>query len=241
MIPPMPPTQKQARMQIIFWLSPLFFILAACDAPQGWNAGKSIDLAEQSLVAGDYPRAVRHFESCLDGTEATADVHYQLALIYDGKLDDPISALHHYRRHLRMNPEAKTADEVRQSVSRIERELAAKLGEGGLVPRSEAVRLRNENNQLREQLAALRGQPKKSATPPPVDAKGFSKVPQTRQAEAVVSNETRTYTVKKGDTLASISRQFYKTSNRWKDIVDANHNQLGGNTAIREGQTLIIP
>lgn len=231
--------------RFLFWMIPVFLCLTGCDSlpqfPQ-WGSQKSRQLAEQSMAVGDFPQAVRYYETCLDGTEGTADVHYHLALIYDSKLNDPVSALHHYRRHLRMDPSSKFAGEVGQSISRIERSLAAKLNEGGLVPRSEAVRLRNENNQLREQIAALRGKPKTPATQqPPTDPKGFSKVPQTRQAEQVVGSETRTYTVKKGDTLASISRQFYKNSNRWKDIVDANHNQLGGGTGIREGQVLIIP
>ncbi len=215
-----------------------------CDSAPSWlpaNTQKSRQLAEQNVTVGDFPQAVRYYEACLDGTQDSADVHYHLALLYDTKLADPVSALHHYRRHLRMDPSSKWAAEVNKSISRIERSLAAKLAESGLVTRAEAARLRNENNQLREQIAALRGQPKTLASPPPTDRQGFSKVPQTREAEQAVGKETRTYTVQRGDTLASISRKFYNTSNRWKDIVDANHNQLGGGTGIREGQVLIIP
>jgi LysM repeat protein len=236
--------QKPARVLNLLLVGALACVLTACDSAPSWlptNTNKSRQLAEQSLAVGDFPQAVRYYESCLDGTQASADVHYHLALIYDTKLEDPISALHHYRRHLRMDATSKWADEVNQSIGRIERSLAAKLSEGGLVTRAEAARLRNENSQLREQIAALRGQPKQKATPPPTDRKGFSKVPETRQAEQAVGQETRTYTVQKGDTLASISRKFYNTSGRWKDIVDANHNQLGGGTGIREGQVLIIP
>lgn len=36
-----------------------------------------------------------------------------------------------------------------------------------------------------------------------------------------------TYTTKKGDTLASISRRAYKTSDRWQDIWLANYDALG--------------
>jgi LysM repeat protein len=236
--------QKSARGISLLLLGVLACALAACDSAPSWlpsHTNKTRQLAEQSLAVGDFPQAVRYYESCLDGTRESADVHYHLALIYDTKLEDPISALHHYRRHLRMDPSSKWTSEVNQSVGRIERSLAAKLSEGGLVTRAEAARLRNENSSLREQIAALRGQPKPKNTPPPTDRKGFSKVPETRRAEQAVGQETRTYTVQKGDTLASISRKFYNTSNRWKDIVDANHNQLGGGTGIREGQVLIIP
>lgn len=228
-------------------------LLTGCEKLQEWGAPKPEELGDQAVAAGDFPKAVRFYETALDGTSKTAELHYRLAIIYDNHLKDPTSALHHYRRFLRMTESPAHKEEVDRSIERLQREMVARLGEGGLVSRNEAVRLRNENNTLRQQIAALRAQPSPSPSsppsstkaastpPPPVDRQGFSKVPQTRQAETVVGPETRTYTVQKGDTLAAISRKFYNTSARWKDIVDANQNQLGNNTSIREGQVLIIP
>jgi len=223
--------------------------LAGCDQVTQMRGPKPADLGDQALSAGDYPRAVRFYEAALDGTSATADLHYRLAYIYDTHLKDPTSAIHHYRRHLRMTETDALKAEVERSLARLEREMATRLGEGGLVSRGDAVRLRNENNELRKQVAQLRAD--KSAaetrakaaatTRPATDRQGFSNVPQTRVAEAVVGPETVTYTVKQGDTLAAISRQFYQTSARWKDIADANQNQLGNSTNIREGMVLIIP
>jgi LysM repeat protein len=232
---------KKQACALAIW--PLFF-LTACDKLPKWNSTKPEELAEQSLAAGDYTKAVRYFEQSLDGTPETAAVHFRLALLYDTQLKDDVSALHHYRRYLRLAESGKYAADAKKAIGRIEREFAAKLGEGGLVTRAEAVRLRNENTALRQQIAELRGQkvtPAKTTEKPPVDKKGFSKVTQTREAEKAVGSETRTYTVQKGDTLASISRKFYNSSNRWKDIVDANQNQLQGRTEIYEGQVLIIP
>ena len=51
----------------------------------------------------------------------------------------------------------------------------------------------------------------------------------------------KTYVVQHGDTLASISRKFYKNSGRWKDIQDANFNSLSGTVKLKQGMTLIIP
>ena len=45
-----------------------------------------------------------------------------------------------------------------------------------------------------------------------------------------------------GDTLASISRKFYKNNSaRWKDIQDANFNALEGTAKLKPGMVLMIP
>lgn len=49
------------------------------------------------------------------------------------------------------------------------------------------------------------------------------------------------YTVQPGDTLSSISRKFYKTDNRWKDIYNANRDRMSSPTNLKPGQQLRIP
>jgi nucleoid-associated protein YgaU len=51
----------------------------------------------------------------------------------------------------------------------------------------------------------------------------------------------QTYVVREGDTLASISRKFYKSSGRWKKIRDANRSVLDDPTKLKPGTTLTIP
>ncbi|MFV0416410.1 MAG: LysM peptidoglycan-binding domain-containing protein [Chthoniobacterales bacterium] len=232
--------------------------LNACDQISKLNLS-SQDTKKQALDAanaGDFPKAVRLYEQGLDGTSRTADLHYRLAIIYDGHLSDPTSALHHFRRYLRMAEPPTQKDEVTRAIARIERDFLTR-NSSGLVTKREAASLRNENAKLRQEIAKLRGdvsaaktamrearsqaRSNRSSTKPGVDSKGFSTVPKTREAELKTGSETRTYTVQAGDTLAGISRKFYKTSTRWQDISDANYNQLGGKTVIREGMVLIIP
>jgi nucleoid-associated protein YgaU len=52
---------------------------------------------------------------------------------------------------------------------------------------------------------------------------------------------SHTYTVKEGDTLASISRKFYKTSKRWREIRDANEKKVDDPENLKAGLTLTIP
>jgi LysM repeat protein len=225
------------------------FLFAGCDQIAQMRGPKPVDLGDQAFSAGDYPKAVRFYEAALDGTSETSDLHYKLAIIYDTHLKDPTSAIHHYRRHLRMTDSDLRKEETELSIDRLQREMATRLGEGGLVSRAEAVRLRNENNELRKQISQLRSEKsaaearaRSGSQAKPGAAQGASgQSPPVPRAEAVAGPETTTYTVQTGDTLASISRRFYQTTARWKDIADANHNQLDGSTNIREGMILIIP
>jgi nucleoid-associated protein YgaU len=47
--------------------------------------------------------------------------------------------------------------------------------------------------------------------------------------------------VQTGDTLVSISKKLYQTPSRWKDILDANQNQLTNPDELKVGQTIILP
>lgn len=65
----------------------------------------------------------------------------------------------------------------------------------------------------------------------------------TMTAGASVSggqNERR-YTVKAGDTLTEISRQFYGDASQYTKIFNANRNLLSDINTIRPGQELVIP
>jgi nucleoid-associated protein YgaU len=235
------------------FLTLLAMVLCGCDDWHLPSAARTEAMARDAAQAGDYPQAVRVYEAMLDGTPQTADIHFHLALIYDDKLADPVSALHHYRRYLRMGEDEKRKAEVSEYVKRTELVLATRSVDSGIITKREAARLRNENLRLEELVSTLRdelGAAKRKPDPkaavvttakPSTDNRGFSTNATTRAAEQAVGTETRTYVVQKGDTLASISRKFYSNAQRWKDIADANHNQLDGTVNLKVGQSLIIP
>jgi nucleoid-associated protein YgaU len=51
----------------------------------------------------------------------------------------------------------------------------------------------------------------------------------------------RTYTVKAGNTLSKISKEFYGDANRYNKIFEANRDQLSDADKIKPGQVLKIP
>jgi nucleoid-associated protein YgaU len=67
--------------------------------------------------------------------------------------------------------------------------------------------------------------------------------PATMVAGASVSagQNQRRYTVKSGDTLSRISRQFYGDANQYGKIFDANRGVLRDPNTISPGQELVIP
>lgn len=51
----------------------------------------------------------------------------------------------------------------------------------------------------------------------------------------------RTYTVKSGDTLSKIAKEFLGDANAYRKVFDANRDQLTDPDKIKPGQTLKIP
>jgi nucleoid-associated protein YgaU len=63
----------------------------------------------------------------------------------------------------------------------------------------------------------------------------------TAGAAAGGGQNQRHYTVKAGDTLSKISREFYGDANQYTKIFNANRNILRDPNTIKPGQELLIP
>ncbi|MEU8317085.1 CHAP domain-containing protein [Nonomuraea sp. NPDC048881] len=58
----------------------------------------------------------------------------------------------------------------------------------------------------------------------------------------VFDEESRTYTVKAGDSLSKVAVRFYADASKWKDIYQANRGLIGDDPAlIKAGQKLKLP
>jgi nucleoid-associated protein YgaU len=73
------------------------------------------------------------------------------------------------------------------------------------------------------------------------DLKVDSSLPQPRAAAAGGGASSQTYTVKAGDTLSKIAKQFYGDANAYNKIFEANKDQLSSPDRINAGQELKIP
>lgn len=210
---------------------------AGCDQLFQNRSARSLARADKKATEGNYAEAVPLYEAALDGTAKTADVHYQLALMYDDKLHQPAGALHHFQRYLELAPTGSHVRDVRDFIKQDEFKLANSLADGGTrLSQADSARLKNENLALRKQVTELRAVPS-----PTVAAASFKGVTTAKgvSTQKPIPPGARTYVVQPHDTLAAISRRFYKTPTRWKKIQQANFTDA--NVNLKPGETLVIP
>jgi LysM repeat protein len=220
----------------IAYVSLSIFVACAftgCDRLMSSRYAQLVQDADGKSAQGDFERAINLYEAALDDSPRCAEIHYKLALLYDDKMNDPLSALHHFRRYLALSPNGSHANDVKNSMKRDEVAVLTTLSGDSVVTRAEAARLRNENLNLKEleaRAGTLRSGSEKSKAGDASSTKNASK-----------KSGGRTYIVQSGDTLASISRKFYKSPRRWEAILNANKESIHNPENLKVGQTLIIP
>src|SRR6266478_1225532 len=195
--------RKHHRTGILcFWLS-IFLAcgLVGCDRLTSSRYSQLMQDADAKSEQGNFERAINLYEAALDDSPRCAEIHYKLALLYDDKLNDPVSALHHFRRCLALSPNGAHANDVKNSIRRDEVAVLTALSGDSVVTRAEAARLRNENLKELEERSKM----SRSAT-----GKAQARNASSKKTASAKSTE-RTYTGQSGDTLASISRKFYKS------------------------------
>jgi len=185
----------------------------------------------------DYKGAIESFEQALETNPRSASAHFELALLYEQKENNPAAAIYHYERFLQLRPDSDRADVVKPRITACKQELAKSflLTPGGLTAQRELEkmklemeRLAAENAQLRHQLEAAGAavpRPAVTATnvarisyPPAADNSAAKTTTPTKAADskAAPAADTKakttavlgTHTVKQGDTPASVARKY---------------------------------
>ena len=235
------PADKSYPLRICAAFS-LFFLAASCERMTASHGAQLVKDAEAKAAESDYLRAVALYEAALDGSTQSADIHYQLALLYDDKMNDPLHALHHFKRYLTLAPTGSHAVDAKKFMKRDEMALLTTLSGDSVVPRAQFTRLKNDNLRLSQQIEERRVAERNAATASGKTESKTERIEKKESASTKTSNlERRSYVVQPGDTLASISRKFYKTSARWKDIQEANARSIDNPTKLKVGQSLSIP
>ena len=79
-----------------------------------------------------------------------------------------------------------------------------------------------------------------SSTEEKIQRADFSNV-ESSSSSTEESIGASSYTVQKGDTLSAIAKEVYGKASAWKQIFEANRDQLDNPDLIKPGQVLKIP
>jgi LysM repeat protein len=222
-----------------------------------YRAGK------EKLSALDYTAAVASFERALEDNPRSVLAHFELGVLYEQQEHDYAAALYHYNKVLKLRPTGYPSENVRQRIPACRQELVKADSLITLNPAAfqEIQTLRATNHWLLRELELTRAQlagrstSGNSATTPGQTRRndgsvlsnspdlgnassrlGTSNMSEPSRSGAGSSRQGRTYTVKAGDTLASIARQY---GVRLESLQAANP---GVNAKrLRPGQALSIP
>src|SRR5213080_4345510 len=130
----------------------ILVLLGGCERMVTSRNARLVKEADWKAAQGDYLWAINLYEAALDGTPQSAEVHFRLALLYDDKLNDPLHALHHFKRYLTLAPNGPRAADVKNFMKRDELALLTSLSGDSVMSRAEGVRLKNENLSLRKEI-----------------------------------------------------------------------------------------
>jgi LysM repeat protein len=243
-----------------FWNRTVFSIfavclgvtLAGCD-PSSQNADDEKEphfvLGQNRVNAMDYSGAVEAFEESLEANPHSAQAHYQLAMLYGEKENNPAAAIYHYQQYLRFDPKAPNADIVNQHIINCKQQLAADVLQ---LPSSSAAQqqlqqLSDKNKQLQDEVDKWRAYYASQSTvktnsppspnnftPQPI-AIATPSQPAPANPRPPVS-KPRTHVIAANETPASIARKFGVNLNA---LLAANPGLQP--THLRVGQTVNLP
>jgi LysM repeat protein len=243
---------KSSRNLIFALLASLCLVFCGCGkSPSRGDRGERIFHRGQAFMKeGKCDAALRCFlNTTRQNSKYAAEAHLECGEIYLASRRDPLSAIYHYREYLRKSSPNRQTALVRQRIATAEKaylEQIPVLKQLGRENHGDMLRtlkaMQDENAKLKRQVTVLLQKLNEIHEVAPVG--GGGQLAETAAAEksiAAAANGVRHYTVQNGDTLSSISLKTYGTAARWREIFDANRDQLRSPAQLKVGYVLAIP
>jgi len=170
--------------------------------------------AKEKYELRDYEGAIGLYEDVVRSNPNMAKAHLELGLIYDDKMGDYVSAIHHYRRFLKLRPDSDKARIVKQWITRAELAFAAQQPNSPLQNADELARLQKENINLKAQVEEarrvqreLQAQLKAALAQPIVTAPAERPAPTEERPKAEVTRHAPKEPVKQPAPQPPIARE----------------------------------
>ena len=223
---------------------------------------QSYQYGKEELRRGHISEAMSAFMRVVEKRRDAPESHFELGNIYLVHMNDPISAIYHFRKYLELKPNSHDSNTVKGLIDTAKKKLLASMPQSSLdgdIRRMEleelVPKLQRENTELKQRLdEAIKKldtlqatQRVVVATPTPKPTATSKQTSQTTKATSQQQTVTvkkdipPTYTVQPGDTLSNISRKVYGTTGRWRDIFKANRDRMATPESLKPGQSLRIP
>ena len=156
----------------------LICMLASCspdhkgEVPNNDYESSTFKRAKEKYELRDYRSAINLYEEVLRDNPSMAKAHFELGLIYNDKIGDPISAIYHFRKFLQLKPNAERARTVEEWISRAELSIASSQPNSPMESteqfvelQKENLALKNTNEKLQQELAWIKHQFTKKTVP----------------------------------------------------------------------------
>jgi len=247
--------ERLCKLLTFIFLCVLCVAGSGCFESAAWlDAGEERSAAIQkarSLEAeGDYDGAIEALVRAVEANPSLILAHLNAALLLHDHKKDYVPAVYHYQRYLKLRPNCDKREMIENRIRLAKQAFAAAVLRPDQYTIDRVMTLEADNKVLKAQVEDLKGRladaratiHKLTARPAGGGSRTAAGGGGTAHAGAgATAGSSRTYRVKRGDTLSSIANDIYGSASQWRKIRDANNDVLKGSTRVIEGQVLKIP
>ena len=246
-------------------LAMLAALMVGCEPTSGSGSRIEDDAdfvrGKSRLARKDVDGAVLSFSKALANNQGNAAAHFELGLIFyepSNKKNNYVSACYHFQRHLELQQDSSHAGNIEGFIKVCKKEIAKDIAMAP-IPRSEInaihtmrtqlAKANSEKSHLKSQVEAMRGRLQQAgstvpevavatgSSPPSVNPRANPRVAPRPNYE-VRSSQTRTHTLKVGESLYSLARRYAVPFSALKA---ANPRLMRNSRDLKPGVTVYIP
>lgn len=220
-------------------------------------------LGKELAANGRSLEAIEKFRQVVSAhPDASAEANLEIGLLAL-KLGKCPTAIYHFERYLSLHQNSEKRDLVYKQIDAAKKNFVRQMmpgrnfspAESGISSELEEKykAVAKENETLKRRIEELNRRLAAAAEKPPAAPSPAAPAERRTAVPAVATQQTTpppapprpsvpaTHTVAPGDTLSFISKKYYGTSARWREIYEANRVTMSSPSALKPGMVLKLP